>query len=227
MPTPPNSPLQKAALAPLWGLILGVKHWAPVWIPGLLLWQFASKGLQPALVEAQRLQDVTPGVEARHGEAKEAFEQVQAEAKAWQDPVYRERMRRSRFQETPDLENPGDPDSEELAGAYPSDEMQGYAPTESSGNGYDPVFESTDSPALESGGDPWISSQGTWTVEQIPLGPEVPNGLEHSAEPEAWTTSEPHWGGPLVDVPPDEPAHLDPSTEYKPEPTPTPTFLVD
>ncbi len=99
MPSTPSNPVPQAVVAVVRRLVFEVKYWAPVWIPGMLLWQFTTKGLQPTLTEAHRLEEVAPGVNARHAEAKSAFEQVQAEAKAWQDPVYRERRRRLRFQE--------------------------------------------------------------------------------------------------------------------------------
>lgn len=107
-------------LAPLARLGAWVFGWSGVWVSLLLLVQFAQRGLQPALQERERLQGLAPYVEARYAEAREAFEGLEAEAIAWQDPVYRERRRRietfgltfaepTREAETPYEESWGEP----------------------------------------------------------------------------------------------------------------------
>ena len=77
--------------------VLGITlRWAPVWVPALLFWQITSNGLRPALAEQKRLDQARPTVEQRHTRTTAEFEQMDAEKRAWQDPVYRERVRRSR-----------------------------------------------------------------------------------------------------------------------------------
>ncbi|MEZ5975544.1 MAG: hypothetical protein R3F33_17245 [Planctomycetota bacterium] len=82
--------------------VAGIYRWSPVWIPLILLWQFASRGLSPALAERDRLRGLTPAVEAGYDDARQAFEELDAEARAWQDPVYQERRRRLRAMEAAD-----------------------------------------------------------------------------------------------------------------------------
>jgi hypothetical protein len=169
MPSPPTPPTQvtpKAALAALAGVIQGIKHWAPVWIPSILLWQFATKGLVPAVNEARRLQEVAPEVDARHAEAKEAFEQVQAEAQAWQDPVYRERRRRLRFQE---------PSNNELA----SGEFVEFGAR----------FEDSYTEDFAGSQDAWATAEEDWpSVDLVDLEDpvefeELPTGPQHLTSP--------------------------------------------
>ena len=103
MTTPTRSTASQAAHAgrrhPLGGglgvLIGAVWRWSPVWIPLLLLWHFAALGLRPALQERHRLEALAPAVEDGHWDSREAFEVLDAEARAWVDPVYRERRRRA------------------------------------------------------------------------------------------------------------------------------------
>jgi hypothetical protein len=76
----------------------GLRHllgWTPVWVPLLLLWQVGTRGLAPALAEQRRLQDEEVVVRARNERTKAEFEHLEREARAWRDPVYRERMRRA------------------------------------------------------------------------------------------------------------------------------------
>ncbi|MCA9002454.1 MAG: hypothetical protein KDB61_11055 [Planctomycetes bacterium] len=98
MPAPIHLPKSRPRLGAV-ALLRRLGYWAPVWVPVLLLWQFSTRGLVPALEEARRLEGVEPEVHARHAEAKSAFEHIRAEAEAWQDPVYRERRRRLRLQQ--------------------------------------------------------------------------------------------------------------------------------
>jgi hypothetical protein len=169
MPSPPTPPTQvtpKAALAALVGVIKGIKHWAPVWIPSILLWQFATKGLVPAVNEARRLQEVGPEVDARHAEAKEAFEQVQAEAQAWQDPVYRERRRRMRFQE---------PSNNELA----SGEFVGF----------EAGFEDSYTEDFAGSQGAWATTGEDWLSEDFVETEELPNGPQHVTSPSEFLES--------------------------------------
>lgn len=69
--------------------------WSPVWVPALLFWQVSIGGLRPALAEQRRLEQERPAVEERHDATTEAFEEMSAERRAWEDPVYRERVRRA------------------------------------------------------------------------------------------------------------------------------------
>ncbi len=201
MPSPTPTPTSFAAVAVVQKLVFAVKYWAPVWIPCILLWQFATKGLQPALSEARRLEEIGPGVDARHAEAKSAFEQVQAEAKAWQDPVYRERRRRLRFQ---------DPNPEQLAQNYAEDAyFDPFSELEAEWSDLDePIDDGGDweehaaSPAeflesynsadgTEPAGEPFLASQTTWETTESDLQPTDPNTMTLSSP--SWTVSEPSW----------------------------------
>ena len=71
-----------------------ILHWAPLWVPMILLWQVAFRGLRPALAERARLRQAEVVVRERYRRTKERFEGMQAEARAWTDPVFQERMRR-------------------------------------------------------------------------------------------------------------------------------------
>lgn len=71
-------------------------YWAPVWVPLLLLWQVSVRGLRPALEERARLAREQVAVVARYRDARERFERMDAEVRAWADPIYRERLRRAR-----------------------------------------------------------------------------------------------------------------------------------
>ncbi len=75
-------------------LVRGLLYWAPVWVPLALLWQVATRGLEPALAEQARLEDEEQDVRSRHLRAQSEFEALDREADAWHDPVYRERVRR-------------------------------------------------------------------------------------------------------------------------------------
>lgn len=72
----------------------GVVYWAPVWVSLLMLWQVAVRGLKPALAEEARLDAEAEAVELRHAHSQAEFQALEQEARAWQDPVYRERRRR-------------------------------------------------------------------------------------------------------------------------------------
>ncbi|MEC8495262.1 MAG: hypothetical protein VXZ39_10080, partial [Planctomycetota bacterium] len=78
---------------PVRALVL-VLHWSPVWVPLLLIWQITLGGLRPALSEQQRLSEERPAVEERHAASEASFLRMAAERRAWEDPAYRERLRR-------------------------------------------------------------------------------------------------------------------------------------
>ncbi|MEE2940639.1 MAG: hypothetical protein VX460_09675 [Planctomycetota bacterium] len=78
---------------PLRALVL-VLRWSPVWVPLLLIWQITLGGLRPALSEQQRLREERPAVEERHAASEASFLRMAAERRAWEDPAYRERLRR-------------------------------------------------------------------------------------------------------------------------------------
>lgn len=69
--------------------------WSPIWVPALLFWQISVGGLRPALAEQKRLEDERPAVKERHNATSREFEEMSAEHRAWDDPVYRERLRRA------------------------------------------------------------------------------------------------------------------------------------
>jgi len=56
----------------------------------------ATRGLAPALAESRRLDREEPVVEERFSRTEAALEAAQAEAQAFQDPIYLERLRRAR-----------------------------------------------------------------------------------------------------------------------------------
>jgi hypothetical protein len=71
-----------------------------VWIPLGLFAQIALLGLRPALVEAKRLEHEAAGVEARHERTEQEWKRMRAEREAWDDEVWRERMRRAHLEES-------------------------------------------------------------------------------------------------------------------------------
>ncbi len=73
-----------------------ILYWSPLALALALLAQVALRGLRPALEERARLDAQAEIVRARHAHAEAAFQATTAEVKAWDDPVYHERMRRRR-----------------------------------------------------------------------------------------------------------------------------------
>ena len=88
-----SKPAARGLLLTSVGVIL---FWMPVWIPLCLLAQIALRGLNPSLVEHERLLREEQTVTERHEAARAQFQSMQAEATAWKDPVYHERVRRVR-----------------------------------------------------------------------------------------------------------------------------------
>ena len=68
------------------------------WLPLLaalgLLAQIGLVGLRPALEEQERLRAAEQRVLDRHRELLEESRRLEAEAAAWEDPIFRERLRR-------------------------------------------------------------------------------------------------------------------------------------
>lgn len=71
-------------------------RWAPVWVPLVLIWQLTEGGLKPALSEQRRLQSEEPAVVDRHERTQGEFERLTAQREAWDDPLFRERVRREK-----------------------------------------------------------------------------------------------------------------------------------
>ncbi len=97
------------ALRILWLPVKHLAYWAPVWIPLGLLAQIALLGLRPARAEGERLEREAAGVLARHERTEAEWERMRAEREAWDDEVWRERMRRARI----DMEESSTPGSRE------------------------------------------------------------------------------------------------------------------
>jgi hypothetical protein len=69
--------------------------WAPVWVPLVLIWQLTEGGLKPALKEQERLHAEEPAVLERNDRTASEYELLTAQRAAWDDSVFRERVRRS------------------------------------------------------------------------------------------------------------------------------------
>lgn len=88
---------QRSSPLTVLGRVTRVVTWSmPIWVPALLLWQVFGRGLDPARAERKRLDGISSEVEARHAATRSTFERLEAEVEAWDDPVYRERLRRLR-----------------------------------------------------------------------------------------------------------------------------------
>jgi len=76
------------------GAISGFLGWLPI-LAGLgLLTQLGLAGLRPALVEHQRLRTAEEHVLKRHQQLLEEDGRLHDAATMWEDPVFRERLRR-------------------------------------------------------------------------------------------------------------------------------------
>ena len=75
-------------------VLAGLGYWAPVWVALALLAQVGMFGLRPALVERERLQLEEAEVLERHDRARANLIDLETEVAAWEDPIYRERLRR-------------------------------------------------------------------------------------------------------------------------------------
>jgi hypothetical protein len=69
-------------------------YWLPVLVPLLLLCMVAVRGLRPALAERARLEFEAARVAERYEQSEASFRYMQAVSQAWEDPVFRERIRR-------------------------------------------------------------------------------------------------------------------------------------
>lgn len=85
-----------------------VLWWSPVWAPLALALQLTVRGLEPARAERSRLESEVPGVVQRHQASRDKVARLEAEASAWQDPVYVERVRRARLAAEPPPPRTGD-----------------------------------------------------------------------------------------------------------------------
>ena len=69
--------------------------WTPVWVPLVFLAQLLWLGLRPARAEAARLDRAEAEVGARAQDLADEEQVLAREARMLEDPVYRERVRRS------------------------------------------------------------------------------------------------------------------------------------
>ncbi len=69
-------------------------HWAPLWVPVVLLLQILLLGLKPALEERSRLKAQRPAVEERHKSSRKLYDKALRVNDAWQDPKFPERKKR-------------------------------------------------------------------------------------------------------------------------------------
>ncbi|MEZ6013941.1 MAG: hypothetical protein R3F49_02400 [Planctomycetota bacterium] len=82
---------------PLFHRVVGaLLWWSPVWAPLALALQLSVRGLDPARRERSRLQAEVPVVVARNARSAAKVADLEAAARAWQDPVYVERVRKLR-----------------------------------------------------------------------------------------------------------------------------------
>jgi len=70
--------------------------WAPVWVPALVLVQFAGLGLRAEWLESRRLSREEAVMNERLDRLLEARAALLLDAKKLGDPIYRERVQRSR-----------------------------------------------------------------------------------------------------------------------------------
>ena len=73
----------------------GLLAWTPVWVPLVFLAQLLVLGLRPARAEAARLDRAEAEVGARARDLADEEHALAREARMLEDPVYRERVRRS------------------------------------------------------------------------------------------------------------------------------------
>lgn len=78
------------------GLFVRVCHWAPLWIPGLFIFQIAWFGLRPVVAERSRLERAEREVRARETALLAESELLERERLMLGDPIWRERVSKSR-----------------------------------------------------------------------------------------------------------------------------------
>ena len=70
-------------------------YWAPVWLPALLVLQLTTRGLWPAWRESGRLDQESAAMDARSDGLKTERARLERDLEKLDDPIYRERVRRS------------------------------------------------------------------------------------------------------------------------------------
>ena len=90
---PPSSPEAGPGLSSFLGTV--VFGWAPVWVPLFLGTQLLFFGLLPTRREEARLDRAAAGVRTRMEALAEEERGLQLELEMLEDPIYRERVRRS------------------------------------------------------------------------------------------------------------------------------------
>ena len=66
-------------------------HWAPVWVPMLLLGQIGIRVFLPARLESQRLHREEERLKARCERAQATYDEYRTLSRAQSDPIYLER----------------------------------------------------------------------------------------------------------------------------------------
>ncbi|MAG62612.1 hypothetical protein CMO84_03740 [Candidatus Woesearchaeota archaeon] len=92
---PSTSSTNPAAPEAVQGLWRSALHWAPVWIPALLLVQILMLGLWPALVRRSALDALAPQVDERYQATRTEHDALQMLEQAWKDPMYIARFQRA------------------------------------------------------------------------------------------------------------------------------------
>jgi hypothetical protein len=92
-PSTPSTNL--AAPEAVRGVWRSALHWAPVWIPALLLAQILLLGLWPALARRNVLDALAPQVDERFQATQAEYDSLQMQEQAWKDPMFLARYRRS------------------------------------------------------------------------------------------------------------------------------------
>ena len=106
-----TSSTRSASPQALRGLWRPALHWAPVWIPALLLAQILLLGLWPALARRSALDTLAPQVNERYQATRTEHDSLQLQEQAWNDPVYVARYQRAlkqsrRSQSSPSASRP-------------------------------------------------------------------------------------------------------------------------
>ena len=72
-----------------------VLYWAPVWLPALVAAQLVTRGLAAELDEDRRLQQQEALMQERVDEHQALRQRLEDDQRKLEDPIYRERVRRS------------------------------------------------------------------------------------------------------------------------------------
>lgn len=92
---PSTSSTSRAAPEAVRGVWRSALHWAPVWIPALLLAQILMLGLRPALARRSALDALAPQVDERYQTTQAEYDSLTLQKQAWGDPMFVARYRRS------------------------------------------------------------------------------------------------------------------------------------